>query len=102
MKDLDPESFDQVEEGVWLVDFWADWCGPCKRMEPELEDAEEQIDAEIGKVNMGDHGGLGSQHGVRSLPTTVLFVDGEEVARNSGYMDSDSIKEFVENGLEKA
>ncbi len=62
-----------------LVDFWAEWCGPCKMIAPLLDElADEYKDkVTIGKVNIDDHQGLAAQYGVRAIPTLLLFNKGE-------------------------
>ena len=69
-----------------LVDFWAEWCGPCKTIAPVLEEiAEEQSGSlRIAKVNVDDNQALALQFGVQSIPTMIVFKDGEEVHRIVG------------------
>jgi thioredoxin 1 len=69
-----------------LVDFWAEWCGPCKTIAPVLEEiAEEQSgNLRIAKVNVDDNQSLAVQFGVQSIPTMIVFKDGEEVHRIVG------------------
>ena len=69
-----------------LVDFWAEWCGPCKTIAPVLEEiAEEQSGSlRIAKVNVDDNQSLAVQFGVQSIPTMIVFKDGEEVHRIVG------------------
>ena len=62
-----------------LVDFWAEWCGPCKMIAPILEEIAQEYDGrlKIGKVNIDDQQALASQHGIRAIPTLLVFKDGE-------------------------
>jgi thioredoxin 1 len=62
-----------------LVDFWAEWCGPCKMIAPILDEIAQEYDGrlKIGKVNIDDQQGLASQHGIRAIPTLLLFKNGE-------------------------
>jgi thioredoxin 1 len=62
-----------------LVDFWAEWCGPCKMLTPILDELAEEYNGrvKIGKVNIDDHQGLAAQYGIRSIPTLLLFHQGQ-------------------------
>jgi len=62
-----------------LVDFWAEWCGPCKMIAPILEEIAQEYDGriKIGKVNIDDQQSLATQHGIRAIPTLLLFKDGQ-------------------------
>jgi len=72
---------DSIATGTVLVDFWAPWCGPCKLQTPILEKVAEAVEgkAAIAKVNVDEHASLAAQFGVRSIPTLLLFKDGEKV-----------------------
>jgi thioredoxin 1 len=62
-----------------LVDFWAEWCGPCKMLAPILDELAEEYNGrvKIGKVNIDDHQSLAAQYGIRSIPTLLLFHQGQ-------------------------
>ena len=86
---LDYNSFQNEvleRQGVTLVDFYADWCGPCKMMAPVLESvAEERPDVAIAKVNIDQNAELATRYQVMSIPTLIAFKNGEEVVRAVGY-----------------
>jgi thioredoxin 1 len=65
------------ENEIVFVDFYADWCGPCKMLEPIVEDLAADTPASVLKVDVDQHQQLASQYQVRGVPTTVLFVDGD-------------------------
>jgi thioredoxin 1 len=68
-----------------LVDFWAEWCGPCKMIAPVLEElAAEKTDLKIVKVNVDDNSGLAAELHIRSIPTLILFKDGKAVKTMTG------------------
>ena len=86
------------KKGKVLVDFWAQWCGPCKMMMPVLEKYSAEDEAiNVVKINVDEEAAIAAKYNIRSIPTFVLFEDGEVVARQSGAMSVEQLKEFSKN-----
>lgn len=82
VQDINEAEFDAaIASGTVLVDFWAPWCGPCKTQGPILDKVVDQIGdaASIIKVNVDENAPIAAKFGVRSIPTLILFKDGEKV-----------------------
>lgn len=86
-----------IEKGLVLVDFWATWCGPCKMIAPVLEELAPEIEgkAEIVKVDVDQNQQTAAEYGIMSIPTLVLFKDGELVDKVVGYQPKEALAEFV-------
>lgn len=79
-----------------LVDFWASWCGPCRMLAPVIEELSVTTnDVAIGKVNVDEHPELASAHGIATIPTLILFKNGEVVNRKSGLMSLKELEAFA-------
>lgn len=81
---------------VVLVDFYADWCGPCKMLEPVIESVAADTRATVAKVNIDQHQALAQRHGVRGVPTLLLYAGGETVERLVGVQDETTLMNLVE------
>ena len=74
-----------------MVDFFATWCGPCRMLAPVLEEVSQESTAEIYKVDIDESENLARSYGIMAVPTMIVFVDGKEVERFSGYMPKSQI-----------
>lgn len=84
-----------------LVDFWAEWCGPCKMLAPILDDVDKQMGdkVDIMKLNIDENPETPAKYGVRSIPTLVLFKDGQVMETKVGVLAQSTIQEWLENAL---
>ncbi len=94
IKYLEKEDFKEIiKNGFWIVDFYADWCGPCKMLSPILE----QLNENILKVNVDTHENLATEFGIMSIPTICYFKDGELKNRTIGFQTKREIEKTIAN-----
>ena len=90
------EEFEkELKEDLVLVDFYADWCGPCKMLAPELEALSDETGIKILKINVDEVDELARSFRIMSIPTLLLYKAGEQVKRQSAYMPLEQLKEFI-------
>ena len=83
-----------------LLDFWADWCGPCRMIAPAVEEvAEEREDIAVGKVNVDEQPALAQRFGIMTIPTLVLVKDGAVAAQVSGVRPKSAIDAFIDEHI---
>jgi len=94
---IDSEKIQQIKNSdeTWVIDFWAEWCKPCQMLKPVFESVSEESEANFGKVDMEENQDIGTQFGVRALPTIIVVKNGEEVARTSGAMKEEELENWV-------
>ena len=96
VKYLENESeFDELIKGRVLVDFYADWCGPCKMFGPVFEEVSNESNINFVKVDVDKENDIARRYGVMTIPTVILFKNGEEVKRNIGYMSKEELIDFM-------
>ena len=84
-----------------LVDFWAEWCGPCKQIAPALEQIAEEMKGQltVAKMNIDENQRIASQYGVRGIPTLMLFKEGKLVATKVGAMPKTKMVEWIQGAI---
>ena len=99
---LNKDNFEKsIANGVAVVDFWAEWCGPCKMQLPIIEEFSSEMEgkATIGKVNVDEELELAQSFGIQSIPTLILFKDGKPVKKLVGLHSKESLYEEVNQVL---
>ena len=93
-----PDHLDRLaaEHRIVLADFYADWCGPCKMLEPTVAELAAKTEAAVAKVDVDAMPGLAQELGVRGVPSLFLYVDGEPVKRLVGVQDYGTLADLVE------
>lgn len=87
-----------------FVDFWAEWCGPCRMVGPAVEEIGKLMEGKIkvAKVNVDENQEIAMKYGIQSIPSLLLFKGGKEVGRTIGAMPKESYLKFIEGTLAKA
>lgn len=84
-----------------VVDFWAPWCGPCRRLSPVLEEVAAELadQVTVAKLNTDENAETAGKYGIMSIPTLVIFKNGKEVGRTVGLMPKDELKERITTAI---
>lgn len=105
--ELTDSNFEQEvlnKKGIALVDFWAEWCGPCKMIGPVVEELSKDYDGKalVAKVDVDENSELTARYGVRSIPTILILKDGEVVDKHVGYATKEALAQKIEAQLQAA
>ena len=101
---IDDKSFEKEvlnSDSLTLVDFWAEWCGPCKMIGPALEEISDEMkeDVRITKINIDENPTTPQKYGVRGIPTLLLFKNGEVVAEKVGALPKNQLAEWISENI---
>ena len=104
IKHVSDASFDQdvlKSDGPVLVDYWAEWCGPCKMIAPILDEVARDYDGrlQVAKLNVDENGGTAAKFGVRGIPTLMLFKNGAVVGTKVGALSKSQLTAFIDSNL---
>jgi len=104
MKDVSDASFETdvlKADGPVLVDFWAEWCGPCKQIAPSLEKLDKELSDKLtfAKINIDNNPNTPTQFGVRGIPTLMIFKNGQVAATKVGALPESKLKEWIQQSL---
>ena len=99
--DTDFENLVIKSEKPILVDYWAEWCGPCKLITPILEEIADEMEGRVlvGKLNVDENSQTPPKYGIRGIPTLMLFKGGEPVGTKVGALSKNDLKKFIEDNI---
>ena len=98
MLELNNEDFnEEIKDKLVLVDFYATWCGPCRMMHPIIEEVAKEENIKVIKVDVDKHDELARNYGIMSIPTIILFQNGNLVEKNIGFIPKEQLLAMIKN-----
>ena len=98
MLELNNEDFnEEIKDKLVLVDFYATWCGPCRMMHPIIEEGAKEENIKVIKVDVDKHDELARNYGIMSIPTIILFQNGNLVEKNIGFIPKEQLLTMIKN-----
>ena len=96
MIELNNENFDElINDELVLVDFYATWCGPCRMLSPIIEEVANEENVKVIKVDVDKHEDIAKRFGIMSIPTVIVFKNGEEINKNIGLVSKEDIISWI-------
>lgn len=93
---LSPKTYEkEISQGVVLVDYWAVWCAPCRKMDPVLKEVSEETNVKVRKVDVDKHKSFAIKQNISIVPTMILYKDGVEVERMTGAYSKENLMEVI-------
>lgn len=101
MKEITETNFkEEIKEGITLVDFYATWCGPCKMIHPILEElSNERSEVSFKQIDVDNAEAISKEYGVMSIPTLIIFKDGNLVNKNVGFMSKSELIDWINKSI---
>lgn len=98
MLELNNEDFnEEIKDKLVLVDFYATWCGPCRMMHPIIEEVAKEENIKVIKIDVDKHDELARNYGIMSIPTIILFQNGNLVEKNIGFIPKEQLLTMIKN-----
>jgi len=95
IREYNGNDFDNLIKNKILVDFYANWCGPCKMLSKVIDEISEDINIDILKIDIDKFGGIAKRYGVMSIPTIILFDNNIEIKKNIGLINKEELLYFI-------
>ena len=101
MKNLNLSNFkEEIKDKIAIVDFWTEWCGPCKALAPIFEELSKELtNINFYKLNVDENQGVAEKYGIMSIPTLIVFKDGKIAEQLPGFRGKEEIKEIIQKHI---
>ncbi|QEK37977.1 thioredoxin [Candidatus Cytomitobacter indipagum] len=99
---INQENLNKLESGLCVLDFWAQWCGPCLNFSPIFEQVAKESNDGVSfcKINIDEMSSISQNYNVRSIPTLVILKDGKEIDRKTGSMSAEDLQKWINSNID--